>query len=170
MKNIRLLIADDDAHFLRYLGDLLSDDFCIVGTVSDRTALIAAAVAFDPHIIITDIDMPTMTRLDAIRQLEALLPDIKIMVLTGHEEPECAAAAIAAGASAFLTKKKTPNLCGTIRAIIRDLLTGHPTHPNQFTGKALTYGNDHHLIEHKVANGPSLGGAGRMNSTNSHYL
>lgn len=147
MKNVRLLIADDDARFLRYLGDLLSDDFCIVGTVSDGTALIAAAVAFDPHIIITDIDMPTMTRLDAVRQLEALMPDLKIIVLTGHEEPECAAAAIAAGASAFLIKEKAPDLRGTIRAIIRDLLTAHP---KQFTGEAFTYGNDHASIENGV--------------------
>jgi len=106
MKNVRLLIADDDARFLRYLGDLLSDDFCIVGTVSDGTALIAAAVAFESHIIITDIDMPTMTRLDGVRQLEALMPDLKIIVLTGHEEPECAAAAIAAGASAFFSSRR----------------------------------------------------------------
>lgn len=163
MKNVRLLIADDDARFLRHLGNLLSDDFCIVGTVSDGTALIAAAVAFDPHIIITDIDMPTMTRLDGVRQLEALMPDLKIIVLTDHEEPECAVAAIAAGASAFLIKKKTPNLRGTIRAIIRDLLNGHP---KQFREEVFTYGNGHASIGHEVA----FGAADRMNSTNSHYL
>jgi DNA-binding NarL/FixJ family response regulator len=105
MKNIRVLIADDNPQVLRFLSDLLSDDFCVVGTVSDGRALIAAAVALQPHIIITDIDMP-LTGLDAVRQLEALMPDIKVMVLTDHEEPEFAAAALAAGASAFLIKKR----------------------------------------------------------------
>jgi DNA-binding NarL/FixJ family response regulator len=42
------------------------------------------------------------------------------MVLTDHEESECAAAALAAGASTFLIKKEIPDLCGKIRAIIRD--------------------------------------------------
>lgn len=167
MKNVRLLIADDDAHFLRYLGDLLSDDFCIVGTVSDGTALIAAAVALDPHIIITDIDMPAMTRLDAVRRLEALMPDIKIIVLTGHEEPECAAAAIEAGASAFFIKKGAPDLRGKIRAIIPDLLNNDP---KRSTEKALAYWNDHASIERSGLNEPTLEGADYINSTNLHYL
>ena len=91
MKNVRVLIADDDPQILQFLSNLLSDDFCTVGTVSDEKALIAAAVALYPHIIMTG--MPTMPSLDAVRQLESLMPDMKIMVLTDREEPEVAEAA-----------------------------------------------------------------------------
>ncbi|MDN5941551.1 MAG: response regulator [Nitrospira sp.] len=140
MKNVRLLIADDDALFLRYLGDLLSDDFCTVATVSDGTAVIAAVVAFDPHIIITNIDMPAMTRLDAVRQLEALMPDMKIIVLTDQVEPEFAAATLGVGASAVLIKE-TPGLCGKIKAIVRDVL---PAHSESSREKLLPAG----IIEH----------------------
>ena len=124
MKNVRLLIADDDPQILQFLSNLLSDDFCTVGTVSDEKALIAAAVALYPHIIMTG--MPTMPSLDAVRQLESLMPDMKIMVLTDREEPEVAEAALAAGASAILFGKGVPDLRGKIRAIIQDLLTAHP--------------------------------------------
>jgi DNA-binding NarL/FixJ family response regulator len=148
MKNVRLLIADDDEQILRFLSNVLSDDFCIVGTVSNGNALIAAAVALHPHIILTDIDMPDMNGLDAIRQLEGVMPDSKVIVLTGHEEPEFAEAALAAGASAFLIKNGVPDLCDRIRAIIRDFLTAHP---KQFTEQARAYGNDHASIERGVA-------------------
>jgi DNA-binding NarL/FixJ family response regulator len=124
MKNVRLLIADDDPQILQFLSNLLSDDFCTVGTVSDEKALIAAAVALYPHIIMTG--MPTKPSLDAVRQLESLMPDMKIMVLTDREEPEVAEAALAAGASAILFGKGVPDLRGKIRAIIQDLLTAHP--------------------------------------------
>lgn len=141
MKNVRLLIADDDTHNLQFLSNSLSDDFCSVATVSDGKGLIAAAVALDPHIIITD--MPTWTGLVAVRQLQALMPDIKIIVLTEQEEPEFAAATFGAGVSAVILKKGAPDLCGKIRAVIRDLLTAHP---GQFTEKVRLYGNDHASI------------------------
>jgi len=148
MKNLRLLIADEDEQILRFLSNFLSDDLCIVGTVSDGNALIVAAVALHPHIILTDIDRPGMNGLGAIRQLEAVMPDSKVIVLTGHEEPEFAEAALAAGASAVLIKNGMPDLCGRIRALIRDLLTAHP---KQFTAQARAYGNAHASIERGVA-------------------
>ena len=126
MKNVRLLIADDNPQVLRFLSDLLSGDFCVVGTVSDGRAMITAAVELRPHVIITDIDMPTMNGLDAVRQLEALMPDIKVIVLTTHTEPEYVSAAFAAGASAFLSKVGSRNLRGRLRAVIRDLQTSPP--------------------------------------------
>ena len=140
MKNVRLLIADDNPHNLQFLSNSLSDDFCIVATVSDGKALIAAAVALDPHIIITD--MPTRAGLVAVRQLEALMPDIKVIALTDQKEPEFAAATIRAGASAVLNKE-VPDLCGKIKAIVRNLLTADP---RQFTEKDRLYGNDHASI------------------------
>lgn len=151
MENIRLLIADDNSQNLQFLSNSLSDDFCIVGTVSDGKALIAAAVALDPHIIITDVS--TRAGLVAVRQLEALMPDIKIIVLTNREEPEFAAATLEAGASAVLLEKEAPDLCGKIRAFIRDLLTADPRH---FTEKALLYGNDH------ASSGRGVGSAERF--------
>jgi DNA-binding NarL/FixJ family response regulator len=127
MKRVRLLIADDNPQILQFLSDLLSDDFCIVGTVSDGRALVAATMELRPHIILTDIDMPTMNGLDAVRQIETLMPEIKVVFLTAHEEPEYVAAAFAAGASAFLSKNGGQDLRRRIRAIIRDLQTS-PAH------------------------------------------
>lgn len=145
MRNVRLLIADDNPQNLLFLSNSLSDDFCIVATVSDEKAMIAAAAALDPHIIITD--MPTTIGLDVFRRLKALMPDVKIIVLTDDERPELAEAALAAGASAFLTKNGGPDLCGKIRAVVRDLMT----HPKRLEGKVSVYGTDRTLVERGVA-------------------
>ena len=148
MKKVRVLIADDDMQVLRFLSNLLSDDFCVVGTVSDGRALVAAAMELHPHIIITDIDMPTMNGLDAVRQIEALLPEIKVIFLTSREEPEYVAAAFSAGASAFLIKNGVSNLHGRIRAIIRNLQAA-PS--KQFLREPIANQDDRLLIERGIA-------------------
>lgn len=124
MKNVRLLIAHDNPRILRFLSNFLSADFCSVATVSAGKALAAAAVALQSHIIITG--MLTRAGLDAVRQLETLMPGIKVMVLTDHEEADIAAAALGAGASTVLIKKGMPDLYGKIRAMIRDLPIADP--------------------------------------------
>jgi CheY-like chemotaxis protein len=83
MEPVRLLIAYNNPHILRFLSDLLSDDRCIVGTVSDENALFAAVVALHPHIIITNIDMmPATAGLDTVHQVKTLIPDSKVFSIT----------------------------------------------------------------------------------------
>lgn len=123
MKKLRVLLGDEHPPLLHHLNALLSDDFCVVGTVSDGKTLLAAALELKPEVLISDIDMPIMSGLEAVRQLKALLPDIKVIVLTNHTEQEYVTAAFSAGASAFLSKVGHPDLRGRIRAIVRDLQT-----------------------------------------------
>jgi DNA-binding NarL/FixJ family response regulator len=138
MKRLRVLLADEHPPLLHHLNALLSDDFCIVGTVSDGKALLAAALELKPEVIISDIDMPIMNGLEAVRQLKAFLPDIKVIVLTNYKEQEYVTAAFSAGASAFLSNVGRRNLRGRIRAVIRDLQTapvGRYAGPSPFRDK-----------------------------------
>lgn len=148
MKKLRLLIADDHPKMLQFLSDLLSEDFCVVGTASDGNALITAAMELRPHVIVSDIDMPILSGLEAARQVKALVPEIKVIILTKHKEPEYVSAAFSAGASAFLSKIGTRNLRGRLRAVIRDLQTA-PLKEND--GQALFRRDDWMPIEKGVA-------------------
>ena len=123
MKKLRVLLADQHPPLLHHLNALLSDDFCIVGTVSDGKALLATALELKPEVIISDIDMPIMNGLEAVRQLKALLPNCKVIFLTNHKEHEYVTAAFSVGASAFLCKVGHRDLRGRIRAVVRDLQT-----------------------------------------------
>ena len=84
MKQARLLLADDDLHVLATLNKLLRTDFEIVDMVSDGPSLVASALKFRPDVIVTDISMPKMNGIEALRQIRGFLPGVKCIFLTMH--------------------------------------------------------------------------------------
>jgi DNA-binding NarL/FixJ family response regulator len=104
MPRIKVLIADDHAVVAEGLQALLRDTFDLVGTVHDGRALLDAVEQVRPDVIVTDISMPMLNGLDAIRQIRARNADAKVVVLTMHRETELAADAFRAGASGYLLK------------------------------------------------------------------
>lgn len=105
MSRPTVLIADDHAMVAEGLQSLLRQDFELLGIVRDGRALIDTACRLKPSVILTDISMPTLNGLDAVRQLKKTDLDSKIIVLTMHQEPELAAQAFRAGVSGYLLKQ-----------------------------------------------------------------
>jgi DNA-binding NarL/FixJ family response regulator len=105
MKLPRVLIADDHTILAEAFRKLLEPQCDVVGTVGDGRALLAAAAALKPDVVVVDIGMPLLNGLDAAGQLKQLLPDIRIIFLTMNEDPQLAVEAISAGASGYLVKK-----------------------------------------------------------------
>ena len=122
MKKILILLADDNSHVRQLLACLLSDEHRIVGTVADGRALITAAAELRPHIVVSDIDMPVVNGLEAARQLREMLPHTRIILMSGHDDSEHVAGALASGACAFVSKGKAGDLRATFNAIIRNVL------------------------------------------------
>ena len=65
----------------------------------------AAALALSPDLIILDISMPLLNGLEAGRQIKQALPQVKLVFVTMNEDPDLAAEAFRAGASAYLVKR-----------------------------------------------------------------
>jgi DNA-binding NarL/FixJ family response regulator len=101
---IRVLLADDHAIVSQGLEALLKQRFELVGSVSDGRALVAAVEELSPDVVVTDISMPGLNGLDAIRQIKKANPHVKMVVLTMHAEPNLVAEALKAGASGYLLK------------------------------------------------------------------
>jgi len=99
-----VLLADDHAIVAEGLEGLLKGRFKLVGTVRDGRALLAAADRLRPDVVVTDISMPLLNGLDAVRKLKASLPRTKVIVLTMHADPQLAVQAFRAGASGYLLK------------------------------------------------------------------
>ena len=69
---------------LATIHKLLRTDFDIVDMVSDGPFLVEAAFDFRPDVIVTDISMPKMNGIEAVRRIRGFLPGVKFIFLTMH--------------------------------------------------------------------------------------
>jgi DNA-binding NarL/FixJ family response regulator len=104
MSRITVLLADDHVIVAEALSSLLRENFDLIGTVRDGRALLEAASERRPDVIVTDISMPLLNGLDAIRQLRRHGVASKVIVLTQHSETHYAVEAFRAGVSGYLLK------------------------------------------------------------------
>jgi two-component system, NarL family, response regulator NreC len=100
----KVLLADDHAMVVEGLAALLKERFNLVGTVGDGKALLDAARALHPDVIIADVAMPVLSGLEALRRLTAAKSTAKVIMLTMHPDPDLATEAFRAGACGYVLK------------------------------------------------------------------
>jgi DNA-binding NarL/FixJ family response regulator len=116
----RVILADDHVMFAEALQTLLEPTFQLCGVVGDGEALVEAAERLRPDVIVTDIGMPRMDGLEAIRQLRSRKNPAPAVVLTMHGDVFMAAEAFRAGANGFVSKNAaTAELICAIRTVHR---------------------------------------------------
>ena len=121
MTGPRVLLADDHNLLLGAFAKLLSDECEIVGTVSDGRALVEAAERLKPDVIVLDVAMPLLNGLDAGRQIKQARKSVKLVYVTMSEDPDVAAEAFRAGASAYLLKRSAAS---ELLVAIREVMKG----------------------------------------------
>jgi DNA-binding NarL/FixJ family response regulator len=99
-----VILADDHAIVAEGLGRLIGEVADLVGQVADGRQLVDSARRLKPDIIISDVSMPVMSGLDALRQLKSEGSQARFIFLTMHTEAQLAAEAMRAGASGYLLK------------------------------------------------------------------
>lgn len=106
MKKIRLLLVDDQALFREGLHVLLSvqPDFEVVGEASNGQEALRQAERLQPDIVLMDLRMPILDGVAATRQLRAILPDCRVIVLTTFDDDEYVFDGLRAGAIGYLLK------------------------------------------------------------------
>ena len=104
MKRTRILLADDDLPMLATISKLLQAEFEVVGMVSDGHSLVEAAFALQPDVIVTDISMPKMNGIEAVRKIRGTLSGIKCIFLTMHGAKEYRREAQSVGAAGYVLK------------------------------------------------------------------
>ena len=104
MKPPRVLLADDHTLLLEAFRKLLESAYDVVGMVGDGLALLDAAPALKPDVILIDMSMPRLNGLEAGRRLKQMMPRVKLIFLTMNEDPDLAAEAMRNGASGYLVK------------------------------------------------------------------
>jgi DNA-binding NarL/FixJ family response regulator len=104
MPRTKVLLADDHAVVAQGLSALLKDTFDLAGVVYDGRALLVAVETLRPDVVVTDISMPLLNGLDAVRQIRMRHPHVKVIILTMHRETQLAVDAFRAGASGYMLK------------------------------------------------------------------
>jgi two-component system response regulator NreC len=109
---ITTVIADDHAIVrdgLRTVLERTEGEFEVVAEAADLPAAVAAVRQHRPRLLILDVTMPGGPSLGAVPELLAEQPDLTITVLTMHEDPGYARAALQAGAHSFVLKQAEPD-------------------------------------------------------------
>jgi DNA-binding NarL/FixJ family response regulator len=116
---VTVLLADDQQLVRAGFRSLLRRDRAIevVGEASTGDEAVRTARATRPHVVLMDIRMPGLDGIEATRRIVADpgLRDCRVIILTTFETDEYVFAALAAGASGFLTKEVDPE--GLRRAV-----------------------------------------------------
>ena len=108
-EKVRIVIAEDHTILREGLRSLLSSsaNFEIVGEAGDGREAIRQVKKFKPDLILTDLSMPRMNGMEAIKEIKRESPATKILVLTVHRAEEYILATFRAGADGYLLKDST---------------------------------------------------------------
>jgi DNA-binding NarL/FixJ family response regulator len=102
----RLLIADDHDLVRRGLRGLLrrEPDLEIVGEARDGREAVELGLSLVPDLILMDVRMPGRDGLEATREIKAERPEIGILMVTMHDDPDYMLEAIKSGAAGYVLK------------------------------------------------------------------
>lgn len=119
--SVRLLLADDNPSMLQAARRILEPEFQVIGTVHDGQALLEAADALRPDVLIIDISMGMLNGLEAARILTRSECKPKIVFLTVHQDQEFVEEAFSVGALGYVVK---PRLGTDLLPAVREALVG----------------------------------------------
>jgi DNA-binding NarL/FixJ family response regulator len=119
-RKIRVMLVDDHAVVRLGLSALLTTDeqMDIVGEAGDGAAAIALASELQPDVVVMDVVMTGMDGVTATRELARLLPSVRVIALTMHDEEDYLIPLLEAGAAGYIVKDAaSSDLLDAIRTV-----------------------------------------------------
>ena len=120
MKQIQVSVVEDSESLRSGLATLLDDapDLHCRSTCADAEEALERLPADAPDIVLMDIRLPGMSGIECVTRLVALMPKVRILMLTAYEDSEDIFQSLAAGAHGYLVKSTAPEqLLDAIREV-----------------------------------------------------
>jgi DNA-binding NarL/FixJ family response regulator len=106
MDKIRILLADDHTILRNGIRAILEDEpgMLVIGEADDGRKAVSLACQLKPDIVVMDIAMPLLNGLEATRQIKHSCPEVKVVILTMHDNEEYIIQMLEAGAMGYILK------------------------------------------------------------------
>ena len=118
----RVLVVEDHEPFRRVICEVLQrrGDVLIVGEAADGLDAIRQAEALRPDVVMLDIGLPTLSGLEVAGRIRASVPDAKLMFVTNESSLEVVEQAFRRGAHGYVYKPRVQrDVLPVLEAIIR---------------------------------------------------
>lgn len=129
MGKIRVFIVDDHTILREGIRSLLEthEDMEVVGEAQDGEEAVRRVRELQPDVVLMDIGMPGMNGIEATTEIKKQHPDIKVLILSMHDNEEYIYPIFEAGASGYVLKRMaTTELISAIRAVCEGHTILHP--------------------------------------------
>lgn len=117
----KVIICDDHTIVADGLRNLIQSEqgWHVITTVANGRELLETLRLVKPDIVLLDVDMPILNGFETMQLINNQSPDLKVVILTMHDEPSLIKRFIALGAKAFLPKNTNrEDLFSTLKVVI----------------------------------------------------
>jgi DNA-binding NarL/FixJ family response regulator len=129
--SVRVVLADDHPLFLQGLEAALElEGLEIVGLARSGTDVLEVVAQVNPDAVVLDVEMPGMGGVECAMELRRLHPGVKIVMLSGSDDPEVIQRSLDAGALCFVGKSVSPaDIAHALRAVSGEHRIHYNTRP-----------------------------------------
>jgi two-component system, NarL family, response regulator DegU len=135
-RRVRLIIADDHQLFREGVKRILNmeEDMEVIGECGDGIQVVELCNQMTPDVVLMDINMPLENGVVATERLKLIFPDVKVIILSIHDDESYVFETLRKGASGYLLKDmEAESLINAIRSVV----VGHAYIHPKVTGKLI---------------------------------
>ncbi|MFG3707350.1 response regulator [Micromonospora sp. NPDC047670] len=109
MSGVRVMVVDDHPMWREGVArDLTEAGHVVVATSGEGRQAVRVAAATRPDVVVLDLQLPDVSGVEVIRGLRAVLPQVRVLMLSASGEQQSVLDAVKAGATGYLVKSAAP--------------------------------------------------------------